>query len=277
MKSTWCIIAPGYPKEFYRKLKEQGFEIALHYDARTGGEKTSWSKENFILQHQWLMKEAETDHIVTNKNHYTRWENRLDSLRWSEEVGINSDQTRGPSKKGMIGFPLGGSQPYFPIDDEIESPRLLNVLEVNLITQDLVVVCPAEYGKQFVDSVLRHHGVAHFLFHPAHIHKPNVAEALFDLVEYGRKQGLEWWTNEQIYKWEMLRRNVKAGYDSGILSLRAEKTLPEATLLFLKPGQKSQTIRINNQPEPSEEWKVYGFDFDAVSMDLAGEIKLQIV
>ena len=49
---------------------------------------------------------------------------------------------------------------------------------VNLLTQDLVVVCPKEYGKQLLDSALRQHGVAHFLFHPAHIQKPNVAEAI---------------------------------------------------------------------------------------------------
>ena len=276
LKSTWCILPPGYPKEFYRKLKEQGFEIALHYDARTGGETNSWSKKNFILQHQWLMEEAGLENIVSNKNHYTRWENRLDALRWCEEVGIKSDQTRGPSKKGTIGFPLGGSQPYFPLDDETESPRLLNVLEVNLITQDLVVVCPVEYGRQFVDSVLRHHGVAHFLFHPAHIQKPHVADALFDLVDYGRKQGLEWWTNEQIYQWEILRRNVKAKFDSDKLTLRAEKTLIEATLLFLNSQQKSRSIHVNDQPTTSKNWSLYGFEFDAVTIDLAGEVKVQI-
>ena len=216
MKSTWCTLYPGgYPQEFYRTLQEQGFEIALHYDALGGGPQTSWSKENFLLQHQWLLKEAGLQHIASNKNHYTRWEGRLDFWRWCEEAGIHSDQTRGPSKQGTIGFALGGSQPYFPLDDEADPPRLLNVLEVNLLTQDLVVVCPPEYGRQLVDSVLRHHGVAHFLFHPAHILKPTVADALCGLVEYGRAQGLEWWTNEQIYQWEILRRSVAAKFDSG--------------------------------------------------------------
>ncbi len=279
VKSTWCILYPGgYPKEFYRTLKKQEFEIALHYDARSGGEQTSWSKENFILQHRWLKEEAGLEHIVSNKNHYTRWENRLDYLRWCEEVGINSDQTRGPSKKGTIGFPLGGSQPYFPIDDEIESPRMLNVLEINLITQDLVVVCPAEYGRQFIDSVLRHHGVAHFLFHPAHIQKPNVAEALCDLVEYGRAQGLEWWTSEQIYQWEISRRSVKARFNSSdMFTLYVENMLPEATLLFLKSRHKPQSIHINGQAASGKTWKLYGFELDAVNMDLAGEVKFQIV
>jgi len=279
VKSTWCMLYPGgYPKEFYGTLKKQEFEIALHYDARSGGKQTSWSKENFFLQHRWLMKEAELEHIVSNKNHYLRWENRLDFLRWCEEVGINADQSRGPSKKGSIGFPLGGSHPYFPLDDEIESPRLLNVLEVNLITQDLVVVCPAEYGRQFVDSVLRHHGIAHFLFHPAHIQKPHVAEALSDLVDYGRAEGLEWWTNEQIYQWEILRRGTTAKFDSNSrFTLHIKKPLSEATLLFLKPQQKSRSIRINDQPASCEGWRIYGFEFDAVNMDLAGKVRLQIV
>ncbi len=38
VKSTWCTLYPGgYPAEFYRALKKQDFEIALHYDARSGG------------------------------------------------------------------------------------------------------------------------------------------------------------------------------------------------------------------------------------------------
>ncbi|HPM80885.1 MAG TPA: twin-arginine translocation signal domain-containing protein, partial [Candidatus Anammoximicrobium sp.] len=98
VKSTWCTLYPGgYPQEFYRTLKEQGYEIALHYDALDGRPQTSWSKEHFLLQHQWLLKEAGLEHIYSNKNHYTRWENRLDFWRWCEEVGMHSDQTRGPS------------------------------------------------------------------------------------------------------------------------------------------------------------------------------------
>lgn len=278
VKSTWCTLYPGgYPREFYDTLKEQEFEIALHYDARSGGRQTSWSKENFILQYDWLMKEAGLEKITSNKNHYTRWEHRLDFLRWCEEVGVNSDQTRGPSKLGATGFPLGGSQPYFPLDDERESPRLLNVLEVNMLTQDLVVVCPAEYGRQLMDSVLRHHGVAHFLFHPAHILKPNVADALGELVDYGRSQGVEWWKNDQIYDWEVLRRSVQANFHSdNTFTLHAAQPLAEATLLFLKPGQEPRSITINGQPVQGDPWSLYGFAFDAVTMDMAGEIKVRI-
>jgi hypothetical protein len=277
-KSTWCTLYPGgYPVEFYRKLLDQEFEIALHYDARTGDAETSWSKENLVLQQRWLMEQTGLDRIVSNKNHYTRWESRLDFLRWCEEVGIDSDQSRGPSKQGTIGFPLGGSQPYFPLDDEADSPRFLPVLEVNLLTQDLVVVCPAEYGKQLVDAVMPHHGVAHFLFHPAHIQKPNVADALCNLVDYGRAQGLEWWTSEQIFRWEMLRRGIQAEYgsDNG-LTLRAARPLPAATLLFLKSQPEPAMIRINGQPKQGTQWNLHNFEFEAVAMDVTGEVKLQI-
>lgn len=271
VKSTWCTLFPGgYPRDFYGKLKQQGYEIALHYDARTGGTRTCWSKENLVLQYKWLKDEAGLTHITSNKNHYTRWEGRLDFLRWCEQVGIESDQTRGGSKQGTIGFPLGGSQPYFPLDDETDPPRRLNVLEVNLLTQDLVVVCPREYGKQLIDSVLRQHGVAHFLFHPAHIQKEGVAETLSDLVRYGRTQGLEWWTNGQIHQWEIQRRGVRARFDSNrALTLDPEKPLHEATMLFLRPRSDGEAIRVDGRPVKADRHPFHGFEFDAVTLDLS--------
>ncbi|NLX97290.1 MAG: twin-arginine translocation signal domain-containing protein [Rhodopirellula sp.] len=278
VKSTWCILYPGgYPKPFYEALKSEQFEVALHYDAHSGGEQTSWSKDNFVLQHQWLLQESGLEGIVTNKNHYTRWEDRLDCLRWCEAVGIHSDQTRGPSKKGTIGFPLGGSQPYFPLDDQADPPRFLDVLEVNMLTQDLVVVCPAEYGRQLLDSALRHHGVAHFLFHPAHVLKPGVADAISDLIDYGRSQGMQWWTSEQIYRWEKRRRAVTARFEAGNrLTLRAAEPLHEATLLVLSPPDAPQSFSLNGRPAPSQRWTLYGFEFQAVTADIEGEVALEI-
>ncbi len=278
VKSTWCTMYPGgYPKEFYRTLQDDGYEIALHFDAKTGGPETSWSRDNFLLQHRWLMKEAGLRHIVSNKNHYTRWEGRLEFLRWCAEAGIGADQTRGPSKKGTVGFPLGGSQPYFPIDDEADAPRLLDVLEVNLLTQDLNVFCPPEYGRPLLDSALRRHGVAHFLFHPAHILKPTMAETLAGLVDYGRAQGLSWWTSRQVLEWEKLRRGVQAALDgAGSIVLRAARPLQQATLLFLNPGRKPRPVAVNGQPARSEPHSAYGFDFDALTMDLGGELRVRL-
>ncbi len=278
VQSTWLLLYPGgYPRDFYRQLRQDNFEIGLHYDANTGGPHTSWSKENFLFQHQWVRQTAGLERIYSNKNHYTRWEGRLDFWRWCEEVGMHSEQTRGPSKKGTIGFPLGGSQPYFPLDDEAASPRFLNVLEVNLLTQDLVVTCPPEYGTPLLDSAVRHHGVAHFLFHPAHILKPGVADALTKLLDYGRTQRLEWWKNEQIFQWETLRRGVTATFDAPrAVTLHAPRPLSQATLLLLRPGSEAQAVTLNGQTAPSTCQNLHGFDFDALTLDLVGQTKVQV-
>jgi hypothetical protein len=184
---------------------------------------------------------------------------------------VLADQTRGPSKQGTIGFPLGGSQPYFPLDDEVDPPRRLKVLEVNLLTQDLVVVCPEAYGRQLLDSALRHHGVAHFLFHPAHIEKPGVADALCSLVDYGRQQGLEWWTSEQIYRWEMLRRGVTATFDDereNALTLSTPDTVANALLLFPRPNDPSHVVTVDEQSIEVTSITWHGFPCDSVQLDL---------
>jgi hypothetical protein len=278
VKSTWLILYPGgYPPEFYRRLREQEFEIGIHYDAMTGGPHTSWSRENFLFQQRWLRQATGVERLCSNKNHYTRWEGRLDFWRWCEESGIHSDQTRGPSKKGTIGFPFGGSQPYFPLDDEAAAPRTLSVLEVNLLTQDLVVTCPPEYGAPLLDSAVRHHGVGHFLFHPAHIQKPGVAAALTGLIDYGRTQGLEWWTNEQIYQWERLRRGVTASFDTpNAVTFRAPRALDQATLLLLRPGPEAQPLKLNGQAVSGTRRELHGFEFDSITLNLAGRTQVAV-
>jgi hypothetical protein len=279
VRSTWCTLYPGgYPREFFETLKQQGFEIALHYDARTGDPETSWSRENLQMQHQWLLEATGVDTIVSNKNHYTRWESRLDFVRWCEELGIVADQTRGPSKQGTIGFPLGGSHPYFFWDDESDPPRRMDVLELNLLTQDLVVVCPAEYGQQLLDTVVRQHGVAHFLFHPAHIEKPGVADALCNLVDYGREQGLEWWTNEQIYRWEILRRDVTVRFDTATrFHLHVGRPLRDATLMFLRIDEgPALSVARDGKPVETTVRSRYGFEFDCVTTNLTDGSSWQI-
>jgi hypothetical protein len=151
------------------------------------------------------------------------------------------------------------------------------VLEVNLLTQDHVVTCPPEYGPQLLDSAVRHHGVAHFLFHPAHILKPGVAEALTKLIDYGRTQRLEWWTNEQIYQWESLRRGVTATFDAAsAVTLRAPRPLSQATLLVLRPGPEAQAFTVNGRAVPGSRRNLHGFEFDALTLDLTGQTKVQV-
>jgi hypothetical protein len=124
---------------------------------------------------------------------------------------------------------------------------------------------------------LRHHGVAHFLFHPAHILKPGVAEALTKLLDYGRAQRLEWWTNEQIYQWESLRRGVTATFDApSAVTLHAPRPLSQATLLLLRPGQEAQAISLNGQTASSTLRNLHGFEFDALTLGLGGRTKVQV-
>ncbi len=282
LKTTWCILYPGgYTQEFYQTLKEKGYEIALHYDALTGKEHTRWSQEDFNFQHAWLLNEAGVETLHSNKNHYTRWENRLEFFRWCEAKGIGTEQSKGPSKRGTIGFPLGGSHPWYPIDDEKSGERM-NVLEINMLTQDLVIVCPNYYGRGLVDSVVRHHGVAHFLFHPAHIEKPGVEEALTDVVQYARAQGMEWWTSEQIGAYERHRRQVQqmgAIADGDGMTYRFTASTPISGATFLLPlsaGGDQPSIRINGADADWERVNVYGFNFAAVVVDIAPDPPVEL-
>ncbi|MFQ6042462.1 MAG: hypothetical protein ACE5PV_16525 [Candidatus Poribacteria bacterium] len=265
VKTTWCVIEPGYAADFYAAIKADGGEIALHYDALDGRPRTSWGEHQLRGQHDWLTHAANV-RVVSNKNHYTRWEGRLDFFRWCAAIGLQCDQSRGPSKRGTIGYPLGGSHPWFPIDD---GGDFIDCLELNLQTQDLVNTCPDYFGRYWVEQAVKHHGIAHLLFHPAHIEEPGVADALRMVVDYGRKRGLEWWTCAQINDWERARRGVRLqSYQkqhSGMTyCFSAERPLQDATLLFLKPrGEYEQVER-------------YGFTFQKVEMDLAGEKEVHL-
>lgn len=285
IKTTWCIMYPGgYDQELYRNLKEKGYEIALHYDAKTGEELTTWSQANFDFQFDWLLKETGIDNIITNKNHYTRWEGRLEFFKWCKLRNIQSDQTFGPSKRGTIGFCHSGSHPWFPIDDENDG-QYIDVLEIAMLTQDLVVVCPEYYGEYLVNSVLRHHGVGHFLFHPYHIERTirgtKVADALRNVVHYAQENGMEWMTNAAINDWERKRRGVtlrntgakdKTGYE-----FRAADNLKNAAFLFLLPEDSGGLdITVDGG---STEWtvkEIYGFKWAQVITDLDKRLRINI-
>ena len=147
---------------------------------------------------------------------------------------------------------------------------------MNLLTQDPVVTHPPEYGRQLMDAVRRHHGVAQFLFHPAHIQKPGVEPALQALVDYGRSQEMPWWTNRQIFEWERLRRGVTAVFDpAGGVLLRTGPTVPRATLLVLRTREEPHALTLDGKAVAANRWSVHGFDFDAVTSDLAGDTRLQ--
>ena len=107
-----------------------------------------------------------------------------------------------------------------------------------------------------------------------------MADALCGLIDYGRAQGLEWWTSRRIYEWESLRREVEARFDpSGSFTLRAPRPLQQATLLVLKSPQAQQVQRsvvLNGRPAQGTGWSLCGFEFDAVTLDVAGEVRVSV-
>jgi hypothetical protein len=142
------------------------------------------------------------------------------------------------------------------------------VLELGFQSQDLVIFAPPPVGPALVDECLAHHGIVHLIFHPAHIAKPGVAAALRALVTYGRQQGLEWWTSEQIDRWERARRTVSLQPESQGLRFSTTEPLHRATLLFLNaPDQ----LRVNGAPAEARPVARYGFPFRALLADLGPE------
>ena len=265
--TTWCVIYPGgYPPSLYRAILDAGCEIALHFDAFTGTPFTTWSKRNLRIQWQWL-KDATGVAAVSNKNHYTRWEGRLEFFRWCEELGIRAEQSKGPSKRGTVGFLFGGSHPWRPLDDERERPRFLSVTAINLFSQDMVsddtppdgffhpAIVPVSVGEWLLRQTVRMGGVAHFLFHPAHIRRQGTKAALKRLVAVGHELGVRWQTSAQIVEWlhrrRTMHRNLHIVKGQKGWQLRATQPLDNASLLTLLPPEGAHR---------ADRW-VYGFPF----------------
>ncbi len=280
IKSTWCIQYPGgYSAEFYDALKKTGYEIALHYDAMTGQKNTTWNHDDFRLQDAWLRKESKTPNVISNKNHYLRWEGYLEFFHWLEEAGIEADQTKGPSKKGNVGFIFGGSHPWTPMDETDGS--FIDVLEINLATQDLVLTCPYVVGPTVVDKALKHNGIAHFLFHPAHVLKPGIADAMKNVVNYGRDKGLQWFTSGEINHWERFRRHVVLGNTSSsekdiTFTVKVPSKMDRVTLRLMAPSNPVKAVKVNGKDVKWELASYLGFDFIQIVLDMDGEANVSV-
>lgn len=231
IQTTWCVILPGYNAETIKRIAEAGHELAMHYDAMTEG--LEWSEAQFERQFKELS--AMFGHApMTNKNHYLRWENDSDVLLWCENRGITMDQSKGASKTGEAGFNFGTCHPYFPITFD---GRTVDVLELATVTQDLTVFAPEPLFEPLLAAALKHHGVLHLLFHPAHFLKPQVPPACERSITRAKEAGLEWWTGQQISEWERARRAITwsdyRGDGQSTVTLTAAKELGDATLLWL--------------------------------------------
>lgn len=269
IRSTWCIIPPGYPRPVIHEIRAAGHELAMHFDTMSGN--GVWSRRRFTDQHRRLSRLFDGRPPVTNKNHFLRWEGDCDLWHWCAETGVLLDQSKGASKPGEAGFNFGTCHPYVPVDP---AGSLLDVLELATPTQDLAFFAPVALLEPLLDAATRHHGILHLLFHPAHIERNGVAAAISHASEQAGKAGLEWWTASEISRWERARRSTRWSswsqtQDGVRVALNADSTLEESTLLFL--GNAGQPIRIGKREHEAVPMTCWGFPFDAVQITLEPE------
>jgi len=211
VRVTWCVLHPGgYGPGTYRAIAAAGHETAFHYNAMGDTDLDVWGEQQFKEQLDWLRDTTGVDRVVTNKNHYTRWEGWADFYGWCERAGIQIDQSRGPSKQGVIGFPFGSCHLGFPMAGPDEGGRLFDVLMMPLHAQDLWWTGVVENREVILSGALEHNGVAHFLFHGRNmLRHPEIADAIRSTAELARGRGIPWWTSEQLNAWERTRRSVR--------------------------------------------------------------------
>lgn len=262
VQTTWCVILPGYPPDLMCAIREAGHELAMHYDAMTEG--LAWSEAEFDRQWRELTALFSGEKPVSNKNHYLRWEGDTEFYAWCMSRGIELDQSKGASKTGEAGYNFGTCHPFLPVAPD-GAP--LDVLELATPTQDLHIFAPEALLAPLQEAALRHHGILHLLFHPAHIRKPNVADSLKRAAAQAKARGMECWTAAQINRWERARRKAewrayRATPDGACARLQTPEPLPDATLCWLTPEE--ATIQINGEPQPSVSFTAWGFSFHSV-------------
>ncbi len=263
--STWCVIMPGYPRAFIAQIAADGHELAMHYDAMSDG--CPWSHALFHQQWEGLV-DLFGQQPVSNKNHYLRWEGDMELFDWLVEHGIQLDQSKGASKTGEAGFNFGTCHPYFPVDF---AGNVVDVLELPTPTQDLEIFAPTALVFPLLEGALRHHGIMHLLFHPAHIAKPGVADAIFTAVRASHAAGMQWWTAAQINAWTHARRQsswggYRAAAGTAHVTLASGAALKDATVLWL--GDAPRQVEANGTPLVTTVVTRWGFPFHAATLDV---------
>lgn len=243
VKVTWCQVHPGgYGPDLHRAITLAGHENALHYNAMADSDLASWGWPQMRAQYAWAQAVTGEENIVSNKNHYTRWEGWTGFYSWCEELGIEIDQSRGPSKQGTVGFPFGTAHVTFPMGDLDVANRPMNVLNLPLHTQDLAWAGHIAIRDVVLDAALAHHGVAHFLYHGPHLRKrPLTRASCVEVAGLARDRGMQWWTSGEINSWERARRTVDLDLEQGEgnwhVRARSDADIAQAAILIPVPGE----------------------------------------
>lgn len=235
---TWHQVFPGgYDPEIFQAITDAGHEQSLHYNAMGDADLASWGWPQMRAQYAWAQVVSGREDIVSNKNHYTRWEGWTEFYTWCERLGIQIDSSRGPSKQGNAGFTFGTAHLSFPLAEPEAGKTFHNVLNLPLHTQDLAWAQHISVRDVILDGAIAHHGVAHFLFHGPHLNmRPATRAACVEVGQLARDRGLQWWTAEQLNTWERARRGVRLALDTTedgwTLHVESEAAIDNASILL---------------------------------------------
>lgn len=246
IRSSWCIIMPGYPESLYKRIADEGHEFAFHYNALEQ-DGASWDEALFRTQLDMLRGQLASGgidaEVTMNKNHYLRWEGDTQFYHWCERAGIVVEQSKGGTKQGNKGFISGTCHPYRPMAAASERNRLFDVYSNPTLAWDppLPARCTLSEAKALLDRCHDVAGVAHFLIHPANIKQhQSVGETMVELVRYGRERGLAWWTAVELHNWLTLRSGVRASIEGDFLRLESNEACRGVTVLTPDAGEASE-------------------------------------
>ena len=272
VKVTWHQVFPGgYGPETFAAITAAGHEHSLHYNSMADADLASWGWPQFRAQYAWAQAVSGREDIVSNKNHYTRWEGWTEFYTWCERTGVQIDSTRGPSKQGTVGFPFGTAHLSFPLAPAGNEQIFHDVLNLPLHTQDLAWAGHIAARDVILDAAQAQHGVAHFLFHGPHLNKrPLTRQACVDVANVARERGMPWWTAEEINTWERSRRGVQVQVrtlaECWEVQVHAEQALSGAALALALPASATPVddqVRVRTVQRHGHEFLELGVDLPA--------------
>lgn len=215
IRSTWCTLMPGYERELRERIAAEGHEIAFHYNAMgTDVPESRWSEAHFRSQLAMLAGQYPGYALLSNKNHYLRWEGGVAFYEWCERAGIVVEMSKGGTKRGNKGFLFGTCHPHAPVHTAKERNRPMKLISLPTLAWDppMPSRCTLPEAFALMERARDVYGVAHLLFHPGWMTgEDEIGPGLVASVRHGDELGLRWWTAEEIWRWRETRRGLAVG------------------------------------------------------------------